>query len=118
MDTMDRCLETTKTTWALRSGTRVALVIWLTMAVLVGASLLARHLLPLARPGDAELASSMAGLRGPGGAGRPIAVHVLYADCRCSKLIAEHLASTVRPTNIVEHVLLAGQDDALAARLV
>jgi hypothetical protein len=93
-------------------------MVWMVASLVVGASLLARHLVPLAKPGDEELARSMASLRRVEDVGRLMAVHVIYAGCRCSQLIASHLATTVRPSNVAEHVLLAGRDPELAARLV
>lgn len=42
-----------------------------------------------------------------------LAVHVLYAECRCSQRIAEHLMATTRLPDVAEHVILVGQDNAL-----
>jgi hypothetical protein len=44
-------------------------------------------------------------------------VHVLYAECGCSKLIAGHLAAGGRPPGVAERVLLIGRDADLEARL-
>lgn len=83
------------------------------------AVLLGRHLVPLPRPsaGDARLAAAMARLRREGDERKLLAVHVLYAECRCSLRIAEHLQTTTRLRDVSEHVVLVGQSDALRATL-
>jgi hypothetical protein len=87
--------------------------------LLVGAVLLGRHVIALPRPSaqDEVLARSMASLRGAPDAGRWMAVHVLYGECRCSQRIVDHLLSAERPADLTEKVLLVGGDDALRARL-
>lgn len=87
--------------------------------VAVGVTLMVRHSVALPRPTvDVELTRAMATLRTPSEAHRWMAVHVLYAECRCSQRIAEHLLSSTRPQNVVEHVLLVGSNAELEARLV
>ena len=84
----------------------------------VGATLMARHTVALPRPAvGVELVASMASLRAPDEANRWMAVHVLYAECRCSRRIADHLASTTRPRDVTEHVLLVGRNADLEASL-
>jgi hypothetical protein len=101
-----------------RAAVSFGLCGWFALMVLVSATLLGRHLLPLPRPvADEALARSMATLRGPNDAGRWMAVHVLYAECKCSQRIAEHLLASDRPKEVSEHVLLVGSDAALEARL-
>jgi hypothetical protein len=103
---------------AKRIAARVGLAAWLLGMLAIGSSLLARHALALPRPiADAALARSMATLREPGNVGRWMAVHVLYTECRCSRVLVEHLLSTRRPNNVVEKVLLVGRDADLEARL-
>jgi hypothetical protein len=97
---------------------RVALATWLLGMLAVGSTLLARHALALPRPtADAALARSMATLREPGHVGQWMAVHVLYTECRCSRILVDHLLSTNRPSDVVEEVLLVGRDTDLEARL-
>ena len=97
-------------------GSRVLVAIWFVAAALVSASLLARHLVALPVPAAAQLGRALGAFRpvAPGSLG---VVHVLYAECRCSKLIAEHLVTRARPGGIVEHVVLVGKDDILASSL-
>jgi hypothetical protein len=84
----------------------------------VAASLLARHVIPLPVPEpSADLSRSVAPLRRPVDEGKWMAVHVLYTECRCSRLIAEHLRHDPRPEDLGEHVLLVGEDRDLAAAL-
>jgi hypothetical protein len=45
-----------------------------------------------------------------------MAVHVLYAECRCSQRIAEHILSSSRPLDVTERVLLIGRDPDLERR--
>src|ERR1700722_17988852 len=86
--------------------------------LLVSATLLGRHLLPLPRPAaDDALARSMATLREPESAGRWMTVHVLYAECPCSQRIAEHLLASDRPKDVTEHVLVVGKNAELESKL-
>lgn len=97
---------------------RFGLGVWFVVMVVVGSTLLGRHLIALPRPAkDVALGQAMASMRGPGDAGRWLAVHVLYADCQCSQRIADHLLATHRPGDVAERVLLIGHDAVLEARL-
>jgi hypothetical protein len=101
-----------------RVGVSFGLWGWFALMVLVSASLLGRHLLALPRPAaDQALARSMATLRTPDDTGRWMAVHILDAECKCSRRIAEHLLATERPADVSEHVLLVGSDADLESRL-
>jgi hypothetical protein len=102
----------------LRGLARLGLTLWFVAMVAVGGTLLGRHLIALPRPAnDAALAHAMSSLRGVGGAGLWMTVHVLYAECGCSKLIAEHIMAGGRPPDVTERVLLIGRDTDLEARL-
>ncbi len=94
-----------------------ALGLWFVAMLVVGASLLARHAIALPMAPAAELDTAVATLRSEGDAGRWLAVHVLYAECRCSQRIAERLLSSIRPSDVVEQVLLVGRDEDLERRL-
>jgi hypothetical protein len=88
----------------------IALTAWFVSMLGLGAGLLARHMLPLRAPQDTKrLGASLDGLRSSDERGRWLAVHVLYADCRCSLRIADHLALTVRPPEWAEVVLWVGE---------
>jgi hypothetical protein len=84
--------------------------------------MLGRHVIALPQPssGDAQLAASIDTLRGPSDKGQMIAVHVLYAECRCSQRIVDHIALSARPSFVHEIALVVGPgallDDKLASR--
>jgi hypothetical protein len=95
----------------------LGLAAWFIVMTVVAATLLGRHLLALPRPVvDTAVERAMGSIRGAGGAGRWMAVHVLYADCLCSKRVADHVLSTPRPGDLAERVLLIGHDSELEAR--
>ncbi len=97
---------------------RAGLGVWFIVMLSVGASLLARHVVALPRPTiDPALVTAMASLRTEKDSGRWMVVHVLYAECRCSQRIAEHLLDAPRPEDTTEEVLLVGHDADLEARL-
>jgi hypothetical protein len=80
--------------------------------------MLARHTVALpgfTDPGGAGLAA----LRTPADRGRWLAVHALYAECGCSRLITDHLLRSERPAGWTEIVLWTGDgapDPALERR--
>jgi hypothetical protein len=77
--------------------------------LVVGAGLLARHVVALPAPNqDPRLSRSLRELRRAGTSGW-LAVHVLYAECRCSQRIVAHLGSTQRPAGWQEVVLWVGE---------
>ena len=91
---------------------------WFVAMSAVAASMLARHVIPLPAPvHDGRLSTALEVMRGPDDAGRWMAVHVLYTDCRCSRQVGEHLSITKRPSDLAEIVLLVGEDPAFAGRL-
>lgn len=91
-----------------------ALGAWFVVMAAAAASLLARHIVPLPPPEDTAGLSS---LRTADDAGRWLAVHVLYTECPCSRRIIEHLTTSERPLDIVEHVVLVGERADLAGSL-
>jgi hypothetical protein len=97
----------------------VALAAWFAVMVTLSAIMLGRHVVPLPRPSadDAALAAALVALRRPEDATRFLAVHVLFAECKCSQRIAEHLLASIRPPNLSEAVLLVGENPELAAKL-
>ncbi len=92
------------------------LVAWGAAMLLLGAIMMGRHelALPLPPPADPVLAASLAALKDD--PAHPLAVHVLYTDCRCSQKIAAHLVGSTRPVGFQETVLLIGKDEPLADR--
>ena len=88
---------------------RVATLAWFAGSLLVGAALLAKHVVALPAPSaDERLGRSLAPLRAADDQGQWLAIHVLYAECRCSQRVVTHLASTTRPQGWHELVLWAG----------
>jgi hypothetical protein len=104
-----------------RTGHHVLLGGWFVLLSVVSASLLVRHL-ALPRPQNHELGLALAEFRpdrrtDDTGREELGLVHVLYAECRCSNLVVEHLCTKPRPAGVVEHVLLVGSDEPLAKKL-
>ncbi len=97
---------------------QLLLGLWLLVVVLGGGVLLGRHLpaLPLPSTADPRPGAALGQLRTPGAAGWAVA-HVLYADCDCSRGVAEVLLQTPVASDVHEYVVLVGQDDQLAAQL-
>ncbi len=96
----------------------VGLGVWFLVMLSIGTTLLARHAVALPRPSvDEPLARAMATLRGPDGAGRWMAVHVLYTECQCSQRIVAHLLASDRPRDVAERVVLVGRNADLEQRL-
>ena len=83
------------------------------------ATLSAAHLYALPKPAisDPALEAALVGLRGRADRDRWLAVHVLYAQCRCSARIVEHLAASRRPARgrVGETLLLVGDASDLRA---
>jgi hypothetical protein len=101
---------------APRSIPEVALAVWAVGAILLGANLLAFHVVELPRPEPSTLAPALAAL--PEAPGRWRLTHFLYADCRCSSRIAEHLVSDPRRADVIERVVWIGRLDAAHDRLL
>lgn len=87
---------------------RSVLAAWFVGMVVVGAGLLAKHLVALPTASAADVAPAMNALRTDSERGQWLAVHVLSADCRCSRRVAEHLAQSERPSDWKEVVLWVG----------
>jgi len=97
---------------------RVAFWTWAIVLFVTATSLMAAHLYALPKPADddALLASSLNGLRSKTERGW-LAVHVLYAECRCSRRILSHLAIDARPRGVSEKLLLVGANPELEPEL-
>lgn len=95
---------------------KALLGLWALGMVLLGSFALATHVaaLPVPDPRDSVLRGAVASLRTPG---RPLAVHALYADCRCSQMILAHLARRGVTPGVDEVVLLVGAAPAHRARV-
>jgi len=97
-----------------RNALRGLFVVWLAAFIVVGAYLLAPHLLTLPVPdlGDPVVQRSVA-QRLPAQRGRWLVLHVLDQDCVCSLRVLDHLLASPRPAEVAERVvLIAAQPDA------
>jgi hypothetical protein len=96
-----------------------AFFVWAVLAFIAGTSLMATHLYALPKPGlaDATLERAINALRSDTDQKQWLAVHVLYAQCRCSRRILDHLATSARPQKAHEKILLVGSLDELDERL-
>lgn len=93
-----------------RAASRGGLSIWAAVLFVVATSLTAAHLYVLPKPARADIAlpRALAALRSADDQNHWLAVHVLYAQCRCSQRILEHLAASGRPAATREKLLLVG----------
>lgn len=98
----------------------LALTAWATLGVVGGSTLMAGHLYALPEPavGDPVLLERLHSLQAASDVedGQWHAVHVLYAACRCSQRIFDHLFESARPAGYRETVLLVGDDASVVAR--
>jgi hypothetical protein len=104
-----------------RSATRRLLVYgglaaWGAACVVVGAYLLASHLLTLPTPeaADPALQRAIAAQRHAGQRDRWLVLHVVFDDCGCSQRVLGHLLSTRRPAGIAERVVYVTEHPAEA----
>lgn len=111
-------MESSRTRSRARWG-KVALAGWAFTAFLVTGSLASAHLYTLPSPPKVkpELVQALAAHRLPADRGRFAVSHVLYAACRCSQRIVDHLATRRARKDVSESVLLVGEDQPLIARL-
>jgi hypothetical protein len=93
--------------------------LWAVLAFVATTSLMAAHLYALPRPDDSDpkLQGAVNSLRTAADRGRWLAVHVLYAQCRCSQRILDHLATSPRPATTREKLLIVGSIEELATTL-
>lgn len=87
--------------WAL-------LAVWLVGMSGVTATFMMGHWVTMPRPttGDPGLASAVGALRSPGD--QWLAVHVMYADCGCSRRVLDHILSSARPPGVADKVVMVG----------
>ncbi|MBC8069186.1 MAG: hypothetical protein IAG13_12700 [Deltaproteobacteria bacterium] len=103
----------------LRGLARLVFWAWLPLAVVLGTSLLATHAATLPVPGerDTRLLGELARMRNDDERGRWMAVHVLYAACRCSRDVVDHLVDDPRPERLAERILMVGSTPEIEQRL-
>jgi hypothetical protein len=93
------------------------LAVWVAACVVVGAYLLASHLLTLPTPatGDPELHRAIAAHRHADQRDRWLVLHVVFDDCKCSQRVLAHLLATPRPAGVVERVVYITEHPAEAS---
>ena len=97
----------------------VVLCTWAAVASLVLGTLMVGHWYALPAPANAQrpqVAAAIAALRPANKSDQWFAVHVLFAECRCSQRIFEHLFTRQRPAQLAEHVLLVGDHEEYIGR--
>lgn len=87
---------------------RLLFAAWVVALSILGAALLAFHLvaLPAPSPTDPRLTAAIDASRTPADAGRWLVLHVLYARCQCSQRILDHLRRDRRPPDVVERIVI------------
>jgi hypothetical protein len=91
---------------------KIALLLWVPLAVIPGVSLLAGHLtsLPAPQSGDTVLTTNLDALF-PTTTHTLRAVHVLYERCGCSARVAQTLLARGARADVRELVIIVGDDE-------
>ena len=100
--------------WVHRSTVPILLVAWFALSSIVVSTLMVGHWVPLPQPDRKGAWAALAGLRSTDAP--LLVVHVLYADCSCSRRIFDHLVDSDRPARAEEVVLLVGQAPEFASQ--
>ena len=94
------------------TAARLALVAWAIAMLVLGAGLLVRHAVALPAPvAGRALSASLSAMRPPNAQHRWLVIHTLYAECRCSQRIVDHLIASTRPAGWRELVLWVGDKE-------
>jgi hypothetical protein len=93
---------------------------WVGACVLLGATLLASHLVTLPAPAAADpvLQRAIAAHRRSDQRNQWMALHILYDQCGCSRRVLDHLLSRPRPANLVERVVVVTDQRAAGAEWI
>jgi hypothetical protein len=91
---------------------------WAVLMVIIGASLMVNHWVPLPRPELEQSVgkTSLAGLQTVDAENRWVAIHFLYADCPCSRRVLDHLLEQPPRMDVSELVVLIGDAEELALK--
>lgn len=83
------------------------LAAWVLVCVVVGAYMLASHLLTLPTPAAADpaLHRAIAAQRHADQRDRWLVLHIVFDDCGCSQRVLAHLLATRRPAGVAERVV-------------
>jgi hypothetical protein len=98
-----------------RLGVWVALAVWGALMTAVVTTYMLGHWATLPVPETSTLGPKLvrfAKLPSP----RWLVVHVVYAECRCSQRVFDHLFDSQRPVGVTELILLVGEDPAIEKR--
>ena len=94
------------------------LAVWACLMIVIGASLMVSHWVPLPRPAvdDAAWSANLADIRTDPASGRWAVLHFLYTDCPCSRRVLEHVIEQPPREGVTERIVLIGSDAALTTR--
>lgn len=98
--------------------TAALFIVWLAGAVIYSGTTMVTHLVTLPQPqvDDARLLQSLVTMREDDERGRWMAVHLFYAECRCSRRILDHIVETERRPDFVEKIVLVGDMPEIVAK--
>jgi hypothetical protein len=91
---------------------------WAVLMVIIGASLMVNHWVPLPRPQGTAISSkaSLASFQADEAEHRWTAVHFLYAECPCSRRVLNHLLEQSPREDAIERIVLIGDAPELAMK--
>jgi hypothetical protein len=91
---------------------------WAVLMVIIGASLMVNHWVPLPRPELEQSVgkTSLASLQTADADNRWVAIHFLYAECPCSRRVLDYLLEQPPRTDVSERVVLIGDAEELALK--
>ena len=93
--------------WSVGLAASAGFIAWFVVSSVIVSTLMVGHWVTLPKP---ERLDTWVALRTLRTTDAPLmAVHVLYADCECSRRIFDHLVTSKRPSNTEEVVLLVGR---------
>jgi hypothetical protein len=94
------------------------LAVWACLMIVIGASLMVSHWVPLPMPAvdDAAWSANLTNFCTDQASGRWAVLHFLYAECPCSRRVLEHVIEQPPRDGVTEWIVLIGSDVELAAR--
>jgi len=98
-----------------RPAAILLLALWAPGSIVLVGAMMMSHVLALPTPATRAVEAALVRLGEPRGGWN--AFHVLYADCPCSRRVAESLVARGARDDFRERVLLVGHDSTLSAAL-
>jgi hypothetical protein len=91
---------------------------WAVLMVVIGASLMVNHWVPLPRPSaeQIERKASLVSFQADKAERRWTTIHFLYAECPCSRRVLDHLLEQSPRKDVSERIVLIGDSTELAAK--